>query len=446
VRHLRLTAEFGFGMIVKINEEEIFAIARQGLKQALVISGLGFFLVLSLVYVFSRRITQPLIRLRGTAEQVMAGDLGARAAVTTRDEVGYLAASFNSMVSEIQKGQEELETRVRERTAALDLELTARRQAEEELQKYRNRLEDLVQERTVELVEAQEALVSIVEDLNEKTVQLAEAMDQAQSADRLKSAFLANMSHELRTPLNSIIGFTGIVLQGMSGPLNDEQAKQLTMVKGSANHLLALINDVLDISKIEAGQVEIRRRSFDMRSIVETVMATLMPLAAKKGLSLESAIAADVGAIISDRRRVEQILLNLVNNAVKFTEEGVVRIVARIVRGAAFGARSQEPSSVIPAEAGIQEPVEKSEGGVVSELHGNFPEISVADTGIGIKPEDMDKLFLPFSQIDAGLARRHEGTGLGLSICRRLAEMLGGTMRVEGEWGRGSVFTFTLPV
>ncbi|MBA4421641.1 MAG: hypothetical protein C0390_00920 [Syntrophus sp. (in: bacteria)] len=293
-------------------------------------------------------------------------------------------------------------------------DITERKLAEEELHKYRDHLEDLVKERTVELEETQAALVNIVEDVNEKSRELAQANVRITELDRLKSAFLATMSHELRTPLNSIIGFTGIVLQGMSGPLNDEQAKQLAMVKGSANHLLDLINDVLDISKIEAGQVQITRKSFDVRSVIEAALRTVLPLAAKKGLSLDSAIAADVGVMISDRRRVEQILINLVNNAVKFTEQGEVRVAARRVRG--------------------------------EELHGDFVEISVADTGIGMKPEDMGKLFIPFSQIDTGLTRSYEGTGLGLSICGKLVEMLGGTMRVESEWGKGSKFTFTLPL
>jgi len=334
------------------------------------------------------------------------------------------------------------------RMLGICLDITERKQAEEELRKYRDHLEKIVMERTKELNEAQEALVNIVEDLNEKGVQLAQAMEQAQSADRLKSAFLATMSHELRTPLNSIIGFTGIVLQGMSGSLNEEQAKQLTMVKSSANHLLDLINDVLDISKIEAGQVQLTRKSFDMRSVIEAALRAVMPLAAKKGLSLDSVIASDVGVMIGDRRRVEQILINLVGNAVKFTEQGTVRIAARLVR-------SEEPSSVIPAEAGIQSSLYGSPFSQGQRLdspvkpgndRGDFVEISVTDTGIGIKAEDVGKLFIPFSQIDTGLARNHEGTGLGLSICGKLLEMLGGTIRVESEWGKGSTFTFTLPL
>jgi PAS domain S-box-containing protein len=554
IRHIRLTSEFGLGMIAKINEEEILAVVRQTLKQSLLISGLGLLFILVLVYVFSGWITHPVIQLRRAAEKIMKGDLSARASVERGDEVGFLAASFNSMVEEIQKWNEELETKVRQRTAELDLELTQRKQAEEtlarseknyrvlfremlsgfarneiicdsqgrpinsryleinpaferitglkaeevvgrtllevfpslepswietfgrvaltgesihfekiasalgiwfdvmafcpapnqyactftditerklaedELRKHREHLDVLVKERTAslsvktkELTDSQRALMSLVEDVNEKSVQLVKAMEQAQSADRVKSAFLATMSHELRTPLNSIIGFTGIVLQGMSGPLNGEQTKQLGMVQNSANHLLALINDVLDISKIEAGQVEILKRPFDMRSVIEQALRAVMPLSAKKGLSLDSIIASDVGTIVSDQRRVTQILINLLNNAIKFSERGNVRITAKRVN----------------SESANQF------GGTTDT---DFIEISVADTGIGIEPEDMEKLFRPFSQVETSLARNHEGTGLGLSICDKLVEMLGGTIRAESEWGKGSKFTFVIPV
>ncbi|HOO71693.1 MAG TPA: ATP-binding protein [Spirochaetota bacterium] len=242
----------------------------------------------------------------------------------------------------------------------------------------------------------------------ERTAELAEAMERAQDADRLKSAFLATMSHELRTPLNSIIGFTGIMLQGLAGPLNNEQTRQLSMVQNSASHLLSLINDILDISKIEAGQLETRSEPFDMREAIESSLRTVMPQAEKKGLPLEAVIASDVGMLKSDRRRIEQILINLMGNAVKFTDKGTIRVECRTENG--------------------------------------WLVTAVSDTGIGIESREMEKLFLPFRQIDTGLARRHEGTGLGLSICKRLVEMLGGTIGVESEIGKGSTFTFWLPL
>jgi signal transduction histidine kinase len=242
----------------------------------------------------------------------------------------------------------------------------------------------------------------------ERTAELETAMEKAQEADRLKSAFLAAMSHELRTPLNSIIGFTGILLQNLVGPLNDEQTKQLGMVRDSAQHLLSLINDVLDISKIEAGQLELALETFDVRESIDKVIKTTTPMAEKKDLDLTVRIAPDIGRIVSDRRRVEQILINLVTNAVKFTEKGHVCVECRQMD---------------------------------TEL-----ECSVLDSGIGIKAEDMGKLFKAFQQVDTGLTRRYEGTGLGLSICKKLVEMLGGTIRVDSQWGTGSTFTFTLPL
>jgi signal transduction histidine kinase len=240
-----------------------------------------------------------------------------------------------------------------------------------------------------------------VEDLNAAVIR-------AESADKLKSAFLATMSHELRTPLNSIIGFTGILLQKLVGPLNNEQEKQLTMVQGSAHHLLELINDVLDISKIEADQVVVYPETFDMGTAIQKSVEKVTPMAEKKNLSLITAVTPDEIIIFSDRRRVEQILINLLNNAVKFTEHGEVRLECKV-----------ENDQVVT---------------------------QVIDTGIGIKPEDVQVLFKPFQQIDIGITRQYEGTGLGLSICKRLVELLGGEIHVESKLGYGSTFSFTLPL
>lgn len=255
-----------------------------------------------------------------------------------------------------------------------------------------------------DLVERQRS----AQELRLKNDELEVATARAQAADRVKSAFLATMSHELRTPLNSIIGFTAILLQELAGPLNAEQRKQLEMVRNSSRHLLGLINDVLDISKIEAGELKVQREPVGLREAIDGAVALVRPLAERKQLGLVVSVAPQVHEVLGDRRRVQQILLNLLGNAVKFTAAGEIRISADLEQGRAC--------------------------------------VRVADTGAGIAAEDLSCLFTPFRQVDTGLAREQEGSGLGLAICRRLAELMGGSMAASSEPGRGSVFTLTLPV
>lgn len=273
-------------------------------------------------------------------------------------------------------------------------DITERKQTEEELRKHREHLEELVKERTREL--------------EEKTVELEQANIRLQEIDNLKSVFLASMSHELRTPLNSIIGFSGIMLQGMVGELNEEQRKQLTIVKSSANYLLNLINDVLDISKIEAGRVELSLEKFKLDDVVRDVVQIFSHMAGEKSLELATEVPENV-VLFSDKRRVKQVLINLVSNAVKFTDRGTVKIATRVLKGEKL-------------------------------------EVRVSDTGIGIKEEDMGRLFEPFQQVDISLRKRYEGTGLGLHLAKMLATLLGGDISAKSRYGQGSEFTFTIPL
>ncbi len=361
------------------------------LTRNLALFTLGIALLLGLTgWVLGRQIVRPLDQLTAAAATIGAGDFTQRIEVKTGDEIGRLADKFNQMtvaLSEKEAQLREYTTHLESTNKELEDEVSERKRAEEEISRLNAGLEQRVAERTVELEIAKE---------------------KAQESDRLKSVFLATMSHELRTPLNSIIGFTGILLQGLAGPLSDEQTKQLSMVRHSGHHLLNLINDVLDISKIEAGQVEIVSNTFNMNETIDRVVRTVTPLAEKKGLAIFTEVTPEVGSIISDQRRVEQILINLLNNAIKFTEKGEVRVECQVRDG--------------------------------------WLATRVVDTGIGIEAEDMAKLFKPFEQIDTGLTRRHEGTGLGLSICKKLIGMLGGEILVESEFGKGSKFTFTLPI
>ena len=307
-----------------------------------------------ILFGISRGVLKPITQFRDVTEIIAKGDLNHKIEITKRDEIGDLAKSFETMRLNLKKSYGELEAKVAERT--------------EELSQANIRLKGL---------------------------------------DKLKSMFLASMSHELRTPLNSIIGFTGIMLQGVAGEITEEQRKQLTMVKNSANHLLALINDVIDVSKIEAGKVELHIEEFNLSNIVQEIKDSFKVAAEKKGLELSLEMPENL-AIKSDELRMKQVLINFVSNALKFTDKGKVEMK-----------------------------VAKEDGKV---------EVSVRDTGIGIKKEHMGMLFRAFGQTPTEGRPKREGTGLGLYLSKKVVDLLGGEIKAESELGKGSVFTFTLPL
>ena len=244
--------------------------------------------------------------------------------------------------------------------------------------------------------------------LAKQTIELSDANLQLERSNQMKSIFLANMSHELRTPLNSIIGFTGIMLMGITGVLNAEQKRQLSMVKSSASHLLILINDILDISKIESGKTEAFVEEFYFNDVIQEVVNSLSHLVNEKDIELIEEIPEKI-IIQTDRRFIKQILINLISNALKFTDKGTVKIKSEVV---------------------------KNEHVV----------LCVIDTGTGIKKEDIGKLFKMFRQVDMSSTKKHEGTGLGLYLSKQLVTLLGGDITIKSEYGKGSEFKVRLPI
>ncbi len=332
-------------------------------------------MLLSLVFallvsrISQRVISQPVVGLAEIARAVSQEKNYSIRAVPTgsRDEVSTLIEAFNEMLAQIQQ-----------RDAAL--------------QKGHDELEARVLERTTQLAATNKEL-----ELKNREVE---------RATKLKSQFLANMSHELRTPLNAIIGFSDLLAEQTVGPLTDKQGRFVGHVRNGAQHLLQLINDILDLSKIEAGQIEIHPENFQIKDALPEVLSTVRPLAMAKTINVEQNLESDM-SIYADRVRFKQILYNLLSNAVKFTpKHGQVTIDCR-----------QE---------------------------GELVRISVSDTGVGIRPEDQGIVFEEFRQAE-NAGQMQEGTGLGLAITKRLVEQQGGEISLQSEVGKGSCFTFTLP-
>ena len=340
------------------------------------------------------RVTRGLGSLRKGAREMTGGNLDARVQVDSYKEVNELAYAFNHMADAVQQREEELQQSMEE----LDNAHEELQSANEELHSANEEL----QQHYEELEVAQEELLTSNEELSQ-------ANESVMEADRLKSEFLANMSHELRTPLNSVIALSGILLARMDGDLTEEQEKQVKIIKKSGKNLLELINDILDLSKIESGKMEISLEEFYIEDVVNDDRAMVTPLASEKEINISFIKNEEIPVIRSDRNKIKQILLNLLSNAVKFTPKG--------------------GSITIDATG--------KDGRV---------ELRVTDTGIGIAKENLDKIFEEFRQIDGSSTREYGGTGLGLAITRRFVKLLGGEIRVESEIGKGSTFIINIPV
>jgi signal transduction histidine kinase len=314
-------------------------------------------------------ITHPIEQLQQGVVRLQAGSWNDPVAVQSRDELGQLADAFNAMAQELQ--------------------------------------------------EKQATLIARREELGLVNDELQQALQAAQAANQLKAQFVATVSHELRTPLTSVLGYTDMLRLGVYGHLTDSLRDAITQINDSSEHLLRLINDLLDFAKIEAGQQVLHEECLALADLIAEVIRTCTPQAQAKNLTLRTEIDRTLPTMLySDQLRLRQILLNLVSNAVKFTDQGGITL--RATRAVASGTgKTWEPASLV---------------------------IEVEDTGIGIAPEDQDMIFEEFRQVDKTFSSSRAGTGLGLAISRHLVTLMGGTVTVVSQIGRGSIFTITLPL
>ena len=357
----QLVEPVGWRVFVEQPLSEAFAPLKAAIWRTALLLVAFLLLAIATSVLLARRLVRPIESVQAAAAKIGSGSLDQRIEIPSNDELGALAEEFNRMAARLKESYSGLEQKVEERTRELATALA---------------------------------------ELDEKGRQL-------EAASRHKSEFLANMSHELRTPLNAIIGFSQVLGTKLFGEVNEKQAEYLEDILTSANHLLALINDILDLSKVEAGQIELDVAPFSLREALERGVVMMRERAVEDGVQVALALNPGVDVVDGDERRIRQVIFNLLSNAVKFTPVG----------GAVDVGATQVNGEV---------------------------RVSVADTGPGIAPEDHERIFEEFQQTAAGVEQL-EGTGLGLALSKRLVELHGGRIWVDSELGKGSTFVFTLP-
>ena len=348
-----------------------------------------------LSFLVTNRIVSPIKRLATVADGISQGNLDHTIEIKTNDEVSHLGHAFTQMLERLREYRSEVES-------------------------YQKTLEDKVQQRTAELQKATEQAFVMAQE--------------AEAANQAKSAFLANMSHELRTPLNAVIGFSEVLLDGHFGALNETQKEYQNDILASGRHLLFLIQDILDISKVESGTLDLDVSEFDVRELLNGSIRMFKEKVMKHAIQLSVSTDGVPESVVADERKVKQILFNLVSNAIKFTHDGgSVSVAAEVIdRG---WLEDKLPDN-------FRDDVRSS----LQDRGGKYIKISVADTGTGIERDSQKRIFEPFQQEDTSISRNYGGTGLGLSLCKKFVELHKGVIWVESRVNEGSTFSFVIPL
>lgn len=400
-------------VVLGLSTDSVTAASQEIIKYNILLGSIILFGAILGSFFLAKSITKPLIELARATKIVADGNFKSTVKVKSKDEVGLLSHSFNRMLESLEGAKNshaELEQRVALRTS----ELTA---TNEQLKRE----------------------ISVRKNIEEA---LQQAKNFAESANSAKSDFLANMSHELRTPLNHIIGFSELVLDPNFGNLNEVQVEYLNDVLQSSRHLLSLINDILDLSKVESGKLVLEVSAVNFRGCLENSLVMVKEKAMKHRIQLETCIHSACETIPADERKLKQIMYNLLSNALKFSRKGgIVSVEARdVMCKTRPGLRYQDAPYFKIFEKPNRKDLDSGDGLMP------FVEVTVKDIGIGLKPDDLTRVFNRFEQIDGSKSRNHEGTGLGLALTKELVELHGGMIWAESEGlGTGSSFRFILP-